>query len=152
MRAHVLLLAALTAASFATAIAQNTGNPAATPGAQAPVRQPQTSAPPATPSPSSQTSPMPSQPTRQETVRPNDPAHRAAETKDNATNTAVQQNRVPPASRGVGTTGSRPDCSKLRGIEKAECERRDTSRDDLPAGVTSTQPENKKEVTSSEPK
>jgi hypothetical protein len=51
---------------------------------------------------------------------------------------------VPPASRGVSTTGvsttgNRPDCSQLRGIEKSECERRDTSRDDLPAGVTTSQ-------------
>jgi hypothetical protein len=47
---------------------------------------------------------------------------------------------VPPASRGAGTTGNKPNCAQLRGIEKSECERRDTSRDDLPAGVTSTQP------------
>jgi hypothetical protein len=33
-----------------------------------------------------------------------------------------------------------PDCSQKRGLEKAECERRDTVRDDLPAGVTTTQP------------
>jgi hypothetical protein len=115
MRTHVFLLAALAAASFTTS-AQNTGNPAATPGAQPPVRQ--------------------------QTVRPNDPASRAEETKNN-TNKAIQRDRVPPASRGVGTSGSRPDCSKMRGIEKAECERRDTARDDLPAGVTTTQPENK---------
>jgi hypothetical protein len=54
--------------------------------------------------------------------------------------TAQQQNRIPPASRGVGTSGNKPDCSTLRGLEKAECERRDTVRDDLPAGVTTTQP------------
>jgi hypothetical protein len=29
----------------------------------------------------------------------------------------------------------------MRGIEKAECERRDTVRDDLPAGETTAQPE-----------
>jgi hypothetical protein len=51
----------------------------------------------------------------------------------------TQQTRIPPASRGIGTA-NRPDCSKMRGLEKSECERRDTSRDDLPAGVTSTQP------------
>jgi hypothetical protein len=28
----------------------------------------------------------------------------------------------------------------MRGLEKSECERRDTVRDDLPAGVTTTQP------------
>jgi hypothetical protein len=27
----------------------------------------------------------------------------------------------------------------MRGLEKSECERRDTVRDDLPAGVTTTQ-------------
>jgi hypothetical protein len=46
---------------------------------------------------------------------------------------------IPPASRGVGTTTDRPDCSQKRGLEKSECERRDTTRDDLPAGVTTTQ-------------
>jgi hypothetical protein len=46
---------------------------------------------------------------------------------------------IPPAMRGVGTTENRPDCSQKRGIEKSECERRDTSRDDLPAGATTTQ-------------
>jgi hypothetical protein len=65
---------------------------------------------------------------------------RATPADDDAnTNNRVQQDRVPPASRGVGTTG-KPDCSKLRGLEKTECERRDTVRDDLPAGVTTTQP------------
>jgi hypothetical protein len=29
----------------------------------------------------------------------------------------------------------------MRGLEKDECERRDTVRDDLPAGVTTSQPE-----------
>jgi hypothetical protein len=38
---------------------------------------------------------------------------------------------------------SRRDCTQLRGLEKSECERRDTSRDDLPAGVTATQKERK---------
>jgi hypothetical protein len=28
----------------------------------------------------------------------------------------------------------------MTGIQKSECERRDTSRDDLPAGVTATKP------------
>lgn len=37
-------------------------------------------------------------------------------------------------------------CSNLRGLEKAECERRDTVRDDLPAGVTSTQPKKNPET------
>lgn len=55
-------------------------------------------------------------------------------------NPAVNQQRIGPASRGVGTPG-KPDCSRLRGVDKAECERRDTVRDDLPAGVTTTQPQ-----------
>jgi hypothetical protein len=58
----------------------------------------------------------------------------AAETNDAAGD-------VPPTLRGVGTSSSRPDCTQLRGIEKSECERRDSTRDDLPAGVTRTQPE-----------
>lgn len=112
------------------------------------------------PAQSSQTSP-PAQPRQttqqaqpnsntQQTVRPPDSArtdaNRRTNDDDNANNAARQnQSRVPPAMRGVGTTGSRPDCTKLRGIEKAECERRDTSRDDLPAGVTTTQPERPQE-------
>ena len=125
MRPQVYLLAALAALSFATA-----------PGAQTPVRQPATS-------------PSPSQPTQsntqtqtdaQQTVRP--PDTRTPTTTTN--NPASQRSRIPPASRGVGTTGSKPNCSNLRGLEKAECERRDTVRDDLPAGVTSTQPKDPK--------
>ena len=89
------------------------------PGVSTPVTQPQTSAPPATPLPPTQRPPTPTQPN--------------STTSDNAA-------RVPPAARGVGTTPSRPDCSQMRGLEKSECERRDTVRDDLPAGVTTTQP------------
>jgi hypothetical protein len=53
-------------------------------------------------------------------------------------------NPAPPARIRVAAAdnqaiGNRRDCSQLRGLDKAECERRDTSRDDLPAGVTSTQ-------------
>jgi hypothetical protein len=182
MRTPIYVLAALAAVSFGSVNAQNTGsqgaqgtgNAAASPGAQAPVRQPQTSAPASTPAPSAQTSPTPSQPTQsssqtttspsqptqsnsttqqtpsnssattQQTVRPPDSMRdRATTTTEDATNNAnnrAEQERVPPASRGVGTTSGKPDCSKLRGLEKAECERRDTVRDDLPAGVTSTQP------------
>jgi hypothetical protein len=44
------------------------------------------------------------------------------------------RNRVRVASAGV--VNSQRDCSQLRGIDKSECERRDTVRDDLPAGVT----------------
>jgi hypothetical protein len=132
------------------------GTPTA-PGVQAPVRQPSTSPPPSAPPPRAQTSPTPSAATPasndatpasnempQQTVMPNEPnsANRAQNTPNDANRAraATQTYAVPPASRRVGTTGNRPDCSQLRGIEKSECERRDTSRDDLPAGVTSTQP------------
>jgi hypothetical protein len=35
----------------------------------------------------------------------------------------------------------------MTGIQKSECERRDTSRDDLPAGVTTTQPKSNQQAT-----
>jgi hypothetical protein len=79
----------------------------------------------------------------QQTIVPGQPnAARNARNTASATRAraATQTDTVPPASRGVGTSANRPDCSQLRGIEKSECERRDTVRDDLPAGVTSTQP------------
>ena len=80
----------------------------------------------------------------EQTVRPPDSGRTRDQndTINNAVNNQINnQQRVPPASRGVGTTNNRPDCSKMRGLEKSECERRDPSRDDLPAGVTTTQPE-----------
>jgi hypothetical protein len=80
---------------------------------------------------------------RQQTVVPNTPNAATNSARDtdsaNRARVATQTNAVPPASRGVGTTNNKPDCSKMRSIEKSECERRDTSRDDLPAGVTTTQ-------------
>ena len=77
----------------------------------------------------------------QQTVSPNQPnsASTTQDTAANRTRVATQTAVLPPASRGVGTTASKPDCSQMRGIEKSECERRDTVRDDLPAGVTPTQ-------------
>lgn len=142
----------------ASAASQTAGTPqtaAGTPsaqGAQAPVRQPSTSPSPAAPPPAAQTSPTPSAATPasnsssasspssmpQQTTVPNTPnaAQSAADRSRIATQT---YSVVPPASRGVGTTANRPDCSQMRGLEKSECERRDTSRDDLPAGVTTTQ-------------
>jgi hypothetical protein len=78
----------------------------------------------------------------QQTVSPNQPnsATSARDTDSaNRARTARQPDAVPPASRGVGTTANLPDCSQKRGLEKSECERRDTVRDDLPAGVTATQ-------------
>jgi len=116
-----------------------------TPGTQTPVRQPTTSPPPSAPTPApANTSPPPSPSSSmpQQTVVPNQPnsASNARDTSNaNRARVATQTDTVPPASRGVGTTASRPDCSQMRGIEKSECERRDTSRDDLPAGVTTTQ-------------
>ncbi|WP_129644360.1 hypothetical protein [Peristeroidobacter agariperforans] len=154
MRTSIYIVAAVAMAGFATADAQNTGNRATPSRTETPVRQPTTSPPAATPMPSPQTSPTPAQPTqpnrteqmtpnspaaRQETVRPPD-SRRTREQNDNRLNPANNQERVPPTSRGIGTSG-KPDCSKLRGIEKSECERRDTTRDDLPAGVTTKQPE-----------
>ena len=96
--------------------------------------------PPAPPNPTNPTS------TAQQTVfppdsqiDPNNPANSPQQQRTDPNNRANTQPRVPPASRGVGQSG-RPDCSQMRGLEKSECERRDTSRDDLPAGVTTTQP------------
>lgn len=140
-----------------------------TPGTQTPVQQPRTSPPPATPTPATNqtTSPTPSQstpasttgtippnastagatppnntdqtqpsnPARSDMVDATDPARRRT-----AEASTTNSDTVPPAARGVGTTGNRPDCRQMRGLEKSECERRDTSRDDLPAGVTTTQP------------
>lgn len=164
MRRPVYLLAALAAVSFATADAQTSGtagsqsqgNPtqgtqSAQPGAQTPVRQPATS-----PSPS-QSTPANTQPNAQQTVRPADTRTPTTTTSNPATNNSVdnptsQRDRVPPASRGVGTTANKPNCSSLRGLEKAECERRDTVRDDLPAGVTSTQPKKTPETKDPESK
>ena len=62
-----------------------------------------------------------------------------------ATSTATNPANNPaiPAARNrgriatAGVVDNRRDCSQLRGIDKSECERRDTVRDDLPAGVTS---------------
>jgi hypothetical protein len=69
-----------------------------------------------------------------------DPRSRDSRTRQAAID-AQNTDAVPPPARGAGTTPSRPDCSQMRGIEKGECERRDTVRDDLPAGQTATQPE-----------
>jgi hypothetical protein len=135
--------------------------PSTSPPPSAPSVPANTSPPPSTPTPTpspANTSPPPSSPTPapantspppstsssmpQQTVVPNQP-NTASSARDTASanraRVATQTDTVPPASRGVGTSGNRPDCSQMRGIEKSECERRDTSRDDLPAGVTTTQ-------------
>ncbi|WP_153067117.1 hypothetical protein [Steroidobacter cummioxidans] len=76
-------------------------------------------------------------------IDPNNPANSPLQQQQQQSmapnNNVNTQPHVPPASQGVGKPG-RPDCSKMQGLEKSECERRDTSRDDLPAGVTTTQP------------
>jgi hypothetical protein len=80
------------------------------PAPSTPVRQPPTSPLPSAPTPANQATPNP------------------------ATNPA---NAAPSTRTRVVAADNRRDCTQLRGIEKSECERRDTSRDDLPAGVTS---------------
>jgi hypothetical protein len=84
-------------------------------------------------------------PNAQQTVAPGTP-NSATGAQDiqrrDRTRVATQdgiQDTVPPASRGAGMSNNRPNCAQMSGIEKSECERRDTSRDDLPAGVTTTQ-------------
>ncbi len=52
------------------------------------------------------------------------------------------RNRIRVAS--AGDLANQRDCSQLRGIDKSECERRDTVRDDLPAGVTTGAAERKR--------
>jgi hypothetical protein len=70
---------------------------------------------------------------------PGNPASPAANPANPANPTTVSQNRVRVAVADAQGQGNRRDCTQLRGLEKSECERRDTSRDDLPAGVTATQ-------------
>jgi hypothetical protein len=61
----------------------------------------------------------------------------------NPANPPAARGRVRVAASEAQGQSSRRDCTQLRGIDKSECERRDTSRDDLPAGVTATQKERK---------
>jgi hypothetical protein len=140
MRRHIYLLAALAAASLASASAQTSGGGGSqgtgSQGTQAQGASNQGAQGTQTPSQRTQSRSPATTPPSQQTVRPPDPA-----TNTSATNPTTQQQRIPHASRGVGTA-NRPNCSNMKGLEKAECERRDTSRDDLPAGVTTTQPKN----------
>ena len=68
----------------------------------------------------------------------------------NPTAAAPAGNPANPAARkrirvaAAGVVGNQRDCSQLRGIDKSECERRDTVRDDLPAGVTTGAAERKR--------
>ena len=130
-----------------TSSAQNQAAPPAnnagtlTPGTRTPVNQPSTTPGAQTPVNQPSTFPSSSGSMPQQTIMPNQPnsASRARDT-DSATRARTgTQSVVPPASRGVGTTANLPDCSQKRGLEKSEGERRDTVRDDLPAGVTTTQ-------------
>jgi hypothetical protein len=144
--------------------AQGPGVPAPVNQPAAPVDQPATSPPPSAPTPATQTQapttasqaagptprtpPTPAAPpaqatppNSQQTVMPNTPNSSTSTENVQRRNRArlATQDAVPPASRGAGMSNNRPNCAQMRGIEKAECERRDTSRDDLPAGVTTTQ-------------
>jgi hypothetical protein len=103
------LLTACVTLLWSGAAAAQTTSPPA-----APVRQPPTSTLPATPTPENQAAANPA-------------ANPANATARNRTRVAI------------AAAPNRRDCTQLRGIEKSECERRDTVRDDLPAGVTSTQ-------------
>lgn len=86
----------------------------------------QTTAPPAAPVRQPPTSTLPATPTPENQAAANPAANPANATARNRTRVAT-------------AAPNRRDCTQLRGIEKSECERRDTARDDLPAGVTSTQ-------------
>jgi hypothetical protein len=55
---------------------------------------------------------------------------------------STARNRIRVAAAGV--VSNQRDCSQLRGLDKSECERRDTVRDDLPAGVTTGAAERKR--------
>jgi len=61
-------------------------------------------------------------------IYPDHAQRRSTESRIHPTDSANNpEQRVPPASRDASKTG-RPDCSKLQGSEKSECERRDTTR------------------------
>lgn len=169
MRRTTWITAAVATFFGCNALAQSTTSPAnssnpvgatqpgttSSPGRQAPVGQPQTSPAPSasTPATDQTTSPSPSQPKSASNDSTDANAGTDADANPPATLDQIDGVRrrmaeadadaepVPPAMRNVGEGSGRPDCSKLRSIEKAECERRDTTRDDLPPGVTSTQPE-----------
>ena len=65
------------------------------------------------------------------------PANAASANPAGNTANATARNRTRVAT--AAPNPNQRDCSQLRGVEKSECERRDTVRDDLPAGVTSSQ-------------
>lgn len=133
----------LTRANSTMGTVNTAGDPTRPPGISVPVNQPTIPPPSATTTSPPGVTPLPPQFNRHDQM-----TDRQAQMTDQrminpgrprANDAANFQQRIPPASRGVGTPG-KPDCSRMRGIDKADCERRDTVRDDLPAGVTTTQP------------
>ena len=72
-----------------------------------------------------------------QTAQPANPANPAANPTNPANPTATRPRARVAAADAQGQVNRR-DCTQLRGLEKSECERRDTVRDDLPAGVTAT--------------
>ena len=56
------------------------------------------------------------------------------------------RNRVNPSAEEPARKAEEPRCANLKGLEKAECERRDNTDDDAPAGVTSSMREKQKET------
>ena len=56
------------------------------------------------------------------------------------------RNRVNQPAEAPAPKADEPRCTNLKGVEKAECERRDTTDDDAPAGVTSSMREKQKEA------
>jgi hypothetical protein len=125
-----------------TGTVNTAGDPARTPGISAPVNQPTIPPPSATTTPPPGVTTPPMQFTQQDRITNRQMTDRQMFNPGHpsANNAANFQQRIPPAMRGVGTPG-KPDCSRMRGIDKSDCERRDTVRDDLPAGVTTTQPQ-----------
>lgn len=57
-----------------------------------------------------------------------------------------EQHRTNPAQRTIdpATTDREPRCDNLSGLERSECERRDITNDDAPAGVTTSMQEEEK--------
>lgn len=60
--------------------------------------------------------------------------------------TPAPRNRVNQPADAPARKADEPRCTNLKGVEKAECERRDSADDDAPAGVTSSMREKQKEA------
>lgn len=128
--------------------AQSAQHAAPTPATRQTPPPPATQPTPAQPSTAAQSTVQPdaSQAAAQQTVQPNTPnaagrSRDTSRTRQAVVSPATATDATLPAARDVGATDNKPDCSRMRGIGKGECERRDTSRDDLPSGETTTQPE-----------